>query len=42
MAHKPNVDRRDWAGTALVIGTALLGGGVVYAILYAASVYFWR
>jgi hypothetical protein len=32
----------DLAGMALVIVSALLGGGVLYAILYTASVYMWR
>jgi hypothetical protein len=42
MADKPALQINDLAGIALVIVTAFLGGGVLYAVLYAASVYVWR
>ena len=39
MAREPLLDGRDLTGTAVVIGTALVGSGVLFAVLYAVSVY---
>ena len=32
----------DLTGIAIVIGAALLGSGVLFALLYVGLVYFWR
>jgi hypothetical protein len=45
MAHETDFEPRrrgDVAGTAIVLGTALLGSGVLFAVLYVASLYLWR
>ena len=41
MAHKP-IFGDNAAGVAVVIGTALLGSTVLFAVLYLFSVYVWR
>jgi hypothetical protein len=39
MTREPLLDVRNLIETAIVIGTALLGSGVLFAVLYAVSVY---
>jgi hypothetical protein len=45
MAHESDLEPKqggDLLETAIVIGAALIGGGVLFAALYVGSLYLWR
>jgi hypothetical protein len=42
MAYERDFGRSDLIGTGIVIGTILLGGGVLFLVLYAVSVHVWH
>jgi hypothetical protein len=42
MAHERDFEGGDLVGTAIVIGTVLLGASVLFVVLYAFSVHVWH
>ena len=41
MLKGPDWEGADFVGIGVVLGAALLGGGAMFAILFAAAVYLW-